>query len=151
MSNQKSLRACVYCCVIVFLFTTLTEATTRRVPSQYSTIQGAINAANMGDEILVAPGTYNGAINFIGKAIWLHSSGGAGLTTINGQNAYHVVKCISGEVYNTILEGFTITGGKANGTADLDIYGGGMIIQGSSPTVRNCVFSNNFAYQGGAE
>lgn len=47
------------------------------VPEDYVTIQAAIDAAAItGDEIIVAPGTYNQAIDFIGKAIYLHSMSG---------------------------------------------------------------------------
>ena len=34
------------------------RAATLNVPSQYPTIQSGINAANTGDTVLVAPGTY---------------------------------------------------------------------------------------------
>ncbi len=47
-------------------------------------IQDAIVAAMDGDEIVVAPGTYFETIDFFGKAIWLHSSDGAEVTTIDG-------------------------------------------------------------------
>jgi len=114
----------------------------------YETIQAAINAAANGDEIEVAPGTYNEAINFKGKTIRLYSSGGPEVTTIDGTGAYHVVQCVSGEGANTILEGFTITGGNANGAGN-DRYGGGMFNNVSSPTVLNCVFTGNAATAGG--
>ncbi len=52
------------------------------VPGEFPTIQAAIDAAMDGDEVEVHPGTYNEAINFLGKAITLYSSGGAAVTTI---------------------------------------------------------------------
>jgi hypothetical protein len=125
-------------------------AVTRYVPSPYPTIQGAIDASAMtGDEIEVAPGIYEEAINFNGKAIRLYSSGGADVTTIDGTGNYHVVQCVSGEDANTILEGFTITGGNANGSTDIEKCGGGMFNLNSSPTVTNCIFTYNDAEWGG--
>ncbi|MHC4537194.1 MAG: choice-of-anchor Q domain-containing protein, partial [Planctomycetota bacterium] len=112
-------------------------------------IQAAIDVAVSGvDEIEVAPGTYSEAIDFIGKAIRLYSSGGPDVTTIDGTGHYHVVQCISGEDNGTILEGFTITGGNAMGSG-FDGYGGGMFNDYSSPTVTNCTFTGNSADYGG--
>jgi parallel beta-helix repeat protein len=107
-------------------------------------IQAVIDDANDGDKIWVAPGTYNEAIDFKGKAVRLRSYGGPEVTTIDGTGNYHVVKCESGEDANTVLEGFTITGGNANGT-DSNSNGGGMYNYESSPTVTDCTFTNNTA------
>ncbi|MEE8459954.1 MAG: hypothetical protein V3S08_08770, partial [Phycisphaerales bacterium] len=51
----------------------------------YCSIQTAIDNAVDTDEIVVAPGTYLECINFLGKAITVRSSDGAGVTTIDGQ------------------------------------------------------------------
>ena len=108
----------------------------------YCSIQTAIDNAVDTDEIVVAPGTYFEAINFLGKAITLWSSDGPEVTTIDGTGNFHVVQCVSGEGPNTILDGFTITGGNANGTSP-DNAGGGMLNFSSSPTVTNCTFTGN--------
>ena len=47
--------------------------TTLLVPSQYNTIQNAINASVTGDTVLVSPGTYYENINFNGNNIVLAS------------------------------------------------------------------------------
>jgi hypothetical protein len=114
----------------------------------YETIQLAINDANNGDEIEVSPGTYYEAINFIGKAVRLYSTAGPNDTIIDGTGNYHVVQCVSGEDANTVLEGFTITGGYASGVWP-DNSGGGMYNDNSSPTVNSCTFSGNVAVLGG--
>ena len=102
-------------------------------------IQAAIDVAGAGDEIIVAPGTYSETIDFLGKAIWLRSSGGPLATIIDGSGiGGSVVQCVNGEGPDTILEGFTITGGNAD-------TGGGMRNVGSSPTVRQCIFTGNTA------
>ncbi|HVW22163.1 MAG TPA: pectinesterase family protein [Opitutaceae bacterium] len=46
-------------CLAAALTTPYALATTRNVPSQYSTVQAAVNAAASGDTILIAAGTYN--------------------------------------------------------------------------------------------
>ncbi|GMU81131.1 MAG: hypothetical protein AMXMBFR47_10020 [Planctomycetota bacterium] len=77
-----------------FSLTVGVRAATLTVPGQYPTIQAALDAAaNTGDEIIVAPGMYNEAINFLGKAVYLHSSDGAAVTTIDAQGNGSVVVC----------------------------------------------------------
>ena len=77
-------------------------------------IQTAIDNAVDGDEIVVAPGTYNETIDFLGKAVWLHSSDGAEVTIIDGQSTGSVVTCGQGVGPDTVLEGFTVTGGSGS-------------------------------------
>ncbi|MHC4766818.1 MAG: hypothetical protein ACYTF2_17130, partial [Planctomycetota bacterium] len=91
----------------------------------YCSIQTAIDNAVETDEIIVAPGIYLETINFLGKGVWLHSSDGPEVTIIDGTGYYHVVQCVSEEGPDTVLEGFTITGGNANGDYP-DYLGGGM-------------------------
>ncbi len=110
----------------------------------FCSIQTAIDAAVDTDEIVVAPGTYFETINFLGKAIWLHSSDGAEVTTIDGTGNLHVVQCVNGEGSDTVLSGFVITGGNADDFPS-DDHGGGMYNSRSSPTVLNCSFIGNTA------
>ena len=109
----------------------------------YCSIQTAIDNAVDTDEIVVAPGTYFETISFLGKAIWLHSSAGAEVTTIDGTGNLHVVQCVNGEGSDTVLSGFVITGGNADNSPD--DRGGGMHNLQSSPTVLNCSFIGNTA------
>jgi hypothetical protein len=116
----------------------------------YCSIQTAIdNAAMEGDEIVVVPGTYFETIDFLGKAVWLHSSDGAQVTVIDAGGGYgSVVKCVSGEGADSVLEGFTITGGTGIDACGPGVFcslGGGMYNVASSPTVKNCIFSGNSA------
>lgn len=108
-------------------------------------IQDAIDAAASGQEIVVAPGTYLESIDFGGKAVTVRSSGGAAVTTIDAQGTGRVVQCTGGEGPGTVLEGFTITGGHADGAAFDDKHGAGIIIDAAGPTVRSCEFVGNDA------
>ena len=126
------------------------QADTLHVPDPCPTIQSAIDAAEKGDEIIVAPGTYFEAINFVGKAITVRSSDGPDVTTIDGAGDTHVVQCGNGEGPDTVLDGFTITGGNADGYEFPGNVGGGMLNIASSPTVTNCSFIENTARLGGS-
>jgi hypothetical protein len=64
-----------------------------------------------------------------------------------GENSYHVVTG-SGTDANAVLEGFTVTGGNANGS-DPDDRGGGMYNISASPSVSDCTFVSNSAGLGG--
>ena len=112
--------------------------------SPYCLIQSGIDAAAPQDEVVVAPGEYYEVIDLFGKAITLRSSDGPETTLIGSGELFEdtIVLCVSGEGPDTILDGFTISGGNGD-------MGGGMRNIGASPTVRNCVFSNNQAQAGG--
>ena len=119
------------------------------VPADHATIQAAIANALPGDVVIVAPGTYPEAINFFGKAITVRSTDPNDpvvvmQTIIDGTGFDHVVQCVSGEGPDTVLSGFVITGGFADG-GGLDSSGGGMLNDNSSTTVTNCSFSGNTA------
>jgi predicted outer membrane repeat protein len=149
MSGRKdrNMLAVFFAAMLVWAMCGPVAADTHYV-SPGQSIQAAIDAASNGDEIEVAPGTYNEAIDFKGKAVRLYSSSGAEVTTIDGAGHYHVVQCVSGEGPGTIIEGFTITGGNASGSGT-NGYGGGMYCESASPTVTNCTFHGNEAVRGG--
>ena len=66
----------------------------------------------------------------------------------NSENAFHVVTADA--LTNTaVLDGFTITGGNANGYPTHS-NGGGLYITNGQPVVTNCVFLWCEAYYGGA-
>ena len=82
-----------------------------KVPGQYKTIQAAIDAAQRYDTVLVDPGTYVENL-VIKKNIWVKSSGGPYLTTIDGGGNDSVVKM---DLAKGGIDGFTITNGNAYG------------------------------------
>jgi hypothetical protein len=64
------------------------------------------------------------------------------------ENSYHVVTGSKTDA-TAILDGFTVTGGKANGFSFFNDSGGGMCSFLGRPTVSNCTFTANSAYWGG--
>lgn len=137
----------------------------------FTTIQAAIDHAVNGDTVLVLPGTYFENINFKGKVITIASQYWAdgdtnhiNNTIINGSRPTNpdsgsTVYFVSGEDTNSVLTGFTITGGK--GTKVIsgiynDMDGGGIFIWNSGAKIeKNKITNNHIAtdgdiYAGGA-
>jgi hypothetical protein len=113
------------------------------VPGNYPTIQSAINVANNGDTILVAPGTYVENINFNGKAITVTSSGGPAVTIIDGNHNGTVVTFNHSETAASVLSGLTIRNGYLDGGS-----GAGIAITSASPTIKSNVVTSNHAAVG---
>ncbi len=120
------------------------NATVRRVPSAYPTIQDALDAAVSGDIVLVANGTYIGTrnknLNFSGKSITLQSENGPMVSIIDCQSSGRALIFDDDEPLTTLVEGFTIKNGQL--TSSLQ-NGAGVLIDGASATFRNCLFQSN--------
>ena len=130
-------------------------AATRYVPSQYATIQAAIDAAANGDIVLVADGTYTDTeLSWTGKHLTVKSENGpenciidcSGGTKTSSNNGNAFLFNETGQDATDVINGFTIINGKAR-------YGGGIYLYYSSPTITNCIFGNgedrNHAEYGG--
>ncbi|UCG15617.1 MAG: hypothetical protein JSV19_10015, partial [Phycisphaerales bacterium] len=66
----------------------------------------------------------------------------------NAENSYHVVTATGLEL-SVVLDGFTVSGGNANGILSTDKCGGGMYNRYASPTLSRCTFRNNTGDYGG--
>ena len=159
--------------VIFLVSNSIVLAVEYHVPSDYPTIQAAIDAASDGDTITVATGTYTGPgnhnISFNGKGITVKSHSGPELTVIDCQDIARGFYFHSDEDESSRLEGFTIINGHAYDGAGIhcentsptirncifidgvaENWGGGINCYKSSPLISNCTFTGNSAFEGGA-
>ncbi|MFH1614320.1 MAG: hypothetical protein ABIG61_04455 [Planctomycetota bacterium] len=139
-------RWCVFVVTFLLLLSRQTFAVDRLVPSQYATIQHAINASTDTDVVIVAPNTYSGPgnvdIDCNGLAIIVRSTDPnnpdiVAATIINcdaNQSSPHRAFWFhNAEDANTVLNGLTIM----NGYAD---YGGAVLSEANSaPLISNCI------------
>lgn len=143
----------------------------------FTDLQAALAAAQSDEEIWVAAGIYRpttgsdrSATFRLRKGVALYAgfagtetareqrdreanvtilSGDIGTAGDTSDNSYHVVTG-SGTDHTTVLDGFTITRGYANGDSALGHnLGGGMYNDHGDLTLVNCIFSGNSANYGG--
>jgi len=149
--------------VFCIFFFSISFADIINVPTQHSTIQAGINVAIDGDTVLVNENVYYENINFNGKAITVAShfildqdTSHISKTIINGSKPANpdsgsVVYFSAGTDTNSVLKGFTITGGTGNifrppgFLFDLH-YGGGIFIDGlEGACIKWNIIENNLA------
>jgi len=131
-----------------------------RVPAEHPTIQAAVDAAQPGDTVLIAPGVHRGSgnrdVRFHGKDLVVRSEDGAQSCAIDCEGTldvpYRAFVFDSGETRAAKLVGLTITRGSTLPGAIADPFNGGaVLIRDASPTIEDCVFSgNNAGCWGGA-
>ena len=160
-------------CIFLFVLCSITWGEVINVPGDIATIQAGINQATDGDTVLVAEGIYYENINFNGKPIMLGSlflmdedTSHISKTIINGSKPSNpdsgtVVYIISGEDTNSVLCGFTITGGSGTNFVWEDIQvriAGGVLIDSSGAKIvynkicNNIIDANDrYCYSGGIE
>lgn len=112
----------------------------------FRTIQKGIDVSADGDTVLVQTGSYLENIDFTSKAILVASyfvfngiESAIESTVIEGGGSWSVVTFNSNEDSNSVIRGFTLTGGSAD-------YGGGVRCEGSSPTI-----ADNFVVENSAQ
>jgi hypothetical protein len=143
-SSQRLHSILVALSVFLALFFSLPSAnaqTTIHVPTDQPTIQAAINAAQTGDTVLVAPGTYYENIDFKGKAITVTTSAGPATTIIDGGSKGPVVTFQSLESRLSVISNFTLQNGA---TLPTSLATGGVFVTNSAPTILgNNITSNS--------
>jgi hypothetical protein len=121
----------------------------------FNDIQAAVDDANTGDTVLVAPAEYviTESIWIEGKAVTLRSQAGPEVTTIRisptDPDRRNVVTLWQHGTDGSVVEGFTMADGEGWYNPAYDEYGGGAILcYICEVTIANCRITGSSAYTG---
>ncbi len=166
---RKNIQAFSFAVSTILILITISSGATLHVPSEFLKIQEALDSAQENDIVLVAHGEYviDESLDFnklhdpddadspAVKNIQLKSEAGPEKTIIRLSDtpASELRKSIfifeNGENNDSVLEGFTITGGEGYWyyCSPPDSckygYGGGIYLNNASPVIRNCIITEN--------
>lgn len=108
------------------------------------TIQAGIDSAAAGDTVLVRAGRYVENIDFLGKAIVVRGED-RNTTVIDGSSIIEsCVRFMNGEGRGSILEGFTLTGGRGH-PYGITRFGGGAFVFEAQPIIKDNIITGNSA------
>lgn len=107
--------------------------------SSVGDVQTAIDRAATGDIVWIGPGSWSVLdLRTNGKQLSLLSTQLAVNTVLDAHQRGRVMRLDAGEGPDTLIDGFTFTGGLVVGG-----NGGALLISGASPTLQNCIFRQN--------
>lgn len=117
-----------------------------QVPADCAAIQAAIEAVDVGGTVYVSAGNYRENLDFLGKDVQVIAVDGVYATSIDPDSGC-AVTFSGGETEAAALVGFTLIEGRGTEvSADGDhghLAGGGVVVDGSSPTLRNLRVTHN--------
>ena len=118
-------------------------ASTLHVPSQYASIQDAIDASQDGDEVIVAPGVYQESIDIGDRSVSLQSSDGPESTFLEPAGSTEYIVLV-GDMNTPVvrIQGFTLRNHYAS-------YMGALAVYDSTLEVLDCTFTNCQNFYGG--
>ena len=112
------------------------------VPGDHVAIQGALDAAGPGEVICVDPGSYEETLDLGGGEIVLVGIAGPHLTEVDADGAGTVLTIAGGQGPDTVVSGFTLTGGDG-------FEGGGVLVDGADPRLTSLIVEDCDSYWGG--
>ena len=132
-------------CLVCLLSSNLSFSEVHNVPDDFETIQAAIDASSDEDEIRVSAGRYEEILTIINLDVDIIGNPEDPSSVVIDGAQSGVVITYSGDVdNNTILDGFTITGGE-----DDQRSAGGIRCNNTSPILRNLIVTENIGARGG--
>lgn len=127
----------------------------QQVPGEFSFLRDAVNSAAPGDTIKVLASHALGATTLLGRGLQIRGGYAADYTA---RDPLGTPTVITGAVNNPalqfvgpvdqtcVIDGFRVQGGGGRLFADIPYagkYGGGIMMNGTSPTLRNLLITNN--------